>query len=401
MGVKYKCTQHSATVNRLRPAALALPLCEIKKYIVFMRESINDESINERFSKIESDIIRQENSVTSIVKNIYKYGLQSNDKAKTISVWTSVFNYFLKRQVLTIVVAFTSGIIAIIGCVLAYQANNMLNQQNELLEIQNDRIIDQTYLQEAERRSGLVYLFSNVMDILDDELKNDYENDGIRNLSPQCVGRVISLAQRLKPYRYYNNGALIDYEISPERGQLLNILLESKLDEETLDRILDNGNFTYSELDNISFIDLNKNSFDLSNTRTNKIHIQNCIFDWMIMDKSYWKNIFTIRLKIDISEITDSELNFTVLDSFNINFSTIYESKISAESITGEMNNPVWFEDNTIEYSNISLSFDSIRFKNNFIINTYLNMETKLLDIHSSYFIITDSNSKERIFMQE
>ncbi len=92
--------------------------------------------------------------------------------------------------------------LGVIGLVLALIPITLLYQQNRLLSKQNERLDQQTYLQEAERRSSLVFLFSNVMDAIDRELKDDYNDDGLRNLSPQLVGRIIALSTRLKPYRY-------------------------------------------------------------------------------------------------------------------------------------------------------------------------------------------------------
>lgn len=98
--------------------------------------------------------------------------------------------------------------IGIITLALASVTTFLLFKQNQLLEIQNSRITQQLFLQEADRRSSLVYLFSDLMKAINLELSNDYLRNERRDLSPQLLGRIISITSRLKPYRYLENGEL-------------------------------------------------------------------------------------------------------------------------------------------------------------------------------------------------
>lgn len=153
-------------------------------------------------------------------------------------------------------------ILALIPITLLYQQNQLLSsqneridnqnelitQQNELVTQQNKRLDQQTYLQEAERRSSLVFLFSNIMDAIDRELKDDYGNDDIRNLSPQLTGRIIALSERLTPYRYLEGDSLTTKAYSPERGQLLISLHLSDLDSFTMRTIFSQSNFSSANL---------------------------------------------------------------------------------------------------------------------------------------------------------
>jgi len=152
--------------------------------------------------------------------------------------------------------------LASIPIILLYQQNQLLSnqneridtqnelviQQNELVKKQNIRLDQQTYLQEAERRSSLVFLFSNVMDAIDEELKTDIGIKGKRDLSPQLVGRIIALSTRLKPYHYMDGDTLIGRPLSPERGQLLTSLYHSKIDTSSLFKIYKNADFSYADL---------------------------------------------------------------------------------------------------------------------------------------------------------
>jgi len=107
----------------------------------------------------------------------------------------------------------------------------ILSKQNEKLEYQNKRIEQQTFLQEAERRSSLVFLFNNVLDKIDQELK---DQKGITDtLSEPLIGRITALSKALKPYRYLDGDEIIEKPISPERGQLLISLIGCNLDSLT------------------------------------------------------------------------------------------------------------------------------------------------------------------------
>ena len=146
----------------------------------------------------------------------------------------------------------------------ASEQTKLFRNQNELVKIQNKQEEAQTQLSESTRRSSLVFLFSNIMDKADQEIKQDsvYQKalksattqkaiKDLRNtskkrnkeqitslkkriphkkLSPQLEGRIIALSQSLKPYKYLEKDSLIDKPLSPERGQLLTSLYESGVD---------------------------------------------------------------------------------------------------------------------------------------------------------------------------
>ena len=100
--------------------------------------------------------------------------------------------------------------------ILSHQ-NNKLDTQNGLLGRQNQRLDQQINLEEGNRRSSLVFFMSNIMDKLDFELRNSPN----RTLSDPLFGRIVSLSQSMRPYRYLENDSLTPRQLSPERGQLL------------------------------------------------------------------------------------------------------------------------------------------------------------------------------------
>jgi uncharacterized protein YjbI with pentapeptide repeats len=127
----------------------------------------------------------------------------------------------------------------------------LLINQNELLKTQNKFIKEQSSLSEGARRSSLVFLMGEIMQAVNEELKDKpatpYHKD--RKLSPQLIARIAALSHSLKPYRYLDGDTLITKPLSPERGQLLMNIAYLKLDStETLPEIFEKSSFELADL---------------------------------------------------------------------------------------------------------------------------------------------------------
>jgi uncharacterized protein YjbI with pentapeptide repeats len=127
--------------------------------------------------------------------------------------------------------------------------NEKLDTQNGLLGRQNQRLDQQINLEEGNRRSSLIFFMSNIMDKLDIELRSNKD----RTLSDALIGRIVSLSQSMRPYRYLENDSLTPRQLSPERGQLLFSLVNSNLDKATYDKIYARANFNYADLREANF----------------------------------------------------------------------------------------------------------------------------------------------------
>ncbi|MBK8566352.1 MAG: pentapeptide repeat-containing protein [Saprospiraceae bacterium] len=127
--------------------------------------------------------------------------------------------------------------------------NDKLDVQNSLLGRQNERLDQQINLEEGNRRSSLIFFMSNIMDKLDIELRSNKD----RTLSDALIGRIVSLSQSMRPYRYLENDSLTPRQLSPERGQLLFSLVNSNLDKATYDKIYARANFNYADLREANF----------------------------------------------------------------------------------------------------------------------------------------------------
>ena len=148
---------------------------------------------------------------------------------------------------------------------LVYDQNQRIDTQTQLLFDQNERINVQNNLIEADRRGSLVFLMSNVLDKVDEELKEQKDSlqgqgieitDSIKySLSKPLVQRIIGLSRALKPYKILQGDTLSKEDLSPERGQLFIALMESGLDSITQNTIVENGNFENAVIGKINLQD--------------------------------------------------------------------------------------------------------------------------------------------------
>ena len=155
--------------------------------------------------------------------------------------------------------------------------NDKLEAQNQLIQNQNTRLDQQIHLEEGNRRSSFIFLMSNIMDKVDEELKNRNNND--RKLSDELIGRIVSLTQTLRPYRYLENDKLIPKHLSPERGQLLFSLINSLLHEETMDKILEKADFSYADLQDANLSNSYLRGVRLTNSSFTNANFQNAFLE--------------------------------------------------------------------------------------------------------------------------
>lgn len=139
--------------------------------------------------------------------------------------------------------------IGLFGFFIAIIPSMILVFQTRLLFNQNELITSQNNLVEADRRSSLVFVMSDVLSDLNRELM---QRSGERNLSRTLEARIVSLCMSMKPYRYIEEGKLIEKSISPERGQLLFTILKSNLGPESSQDILNAADFHYTYLKDVN-----------------------------------------------------------------------------------------------------------------------------------------------------
>ncbi len=226
--------------------------------------------------KIEAALWSQEHRIIQIAYNFFvkSPSLKRNDPRKQAAARAFIFWFFSPGTIVTTGI----GITAVIGLIVAYQANGLVQEQNntliaqtDLLRTQNNRlqqqnqlIVEQNILQESARRSALVFELTSILDEIDEELdaaniekdaiqtrgtkgeagsqkikgrprRRDIDNPPLYRLSARLTGRIVALSRSLRPYRFLDDkGSLLDKALSPERAQLLLSLMDSGIDMEEI-----------------------------------------------------------------------------------------------------------------------------------------------------------------------
>jgi uncharacterized protein YjbI with pentapeptide repeats len=188
-----------------------------------------------------------------------------NDKKEQIKIFAPRFaNWFiwgrLRNWWWQWLIGIATFLVGLVGTLL-------LINQNELLSNQNTLIQRQMSLEEANRRSSLVVLMSNIMDKVDDEInrqRTSKDNDKTRyKLSASLIGQIAALSHSFKPYRYMDGDSLIEKPLSPERGHLLITLTRLPLDIRTFDAIYKSATFQLAVLQNTRLDSTNLRGADL------------------------------------------------------------------------------------------------------------------------------------------
>ena len=228
-------------------------------WIVFNKDKILEKIFGVRGTDLSDLKVRGITLLSNLSEKNYEEAEKnlSYISSKTMA-WYVWFNF--RRWILIVFQALFIGFGGLLGTILLFSQNLLIEQQtirldkqNELIEKQNEHIDQQTYLQEADRRSALVFRMDNTWNEVDRELKTDVARPRIRDLSPELITRIVTLCEMLRPYRYLQGGVLSSSELSPERGQVLITLANSNLDTFTLKAIFDKANFRFSDLVGVNF----------------------------------------------------------------------------------------------------------------------------------------------------
>lgn len=315
----------------------------------------NNISIEEQLKKIQVELKGQEHRITKILLNIRDYGFDNSDEDKRTAVWMALIGYFLRQRTITIVISLFSGIGFCISTYILYTQNHIIETQNELIKIQTRRLDQQTYLQEAERRSSYVFQLGNILDAVDREIKEDVEAPTIKDLTPELQGRIIALSKALRPYRYLDGDSLIMKEVSPERGQLLVALLSSELSTNTLLNLYLGVDFSYADL---SYANINH--FDLQQSNMRDAYLDH---SYVLRSNFFMTNLINASFKnasIEECNFTSSRLNHASFRNTNLSYSNFKGSTLEGTDFKFAILNGTVFDEEHI----MQLNFDSVYFAN-------------------------------------
>ncbi len=212
------------------------------------------------------------------------------------------------------------------------QQNELVRDQNQLVKVQTEKLQQQTILSESTRRSSLIFLMSNILDKLDEELKSSDNKE----ISKELVARIIALSNSFRPYYYFEENKIIDKKLSPERGQLFLALVKSGIDSDFLfNNILIESNFSYADLRGANLIGLNLTGVKLNFADFSEANLSNSSFLGTNLTKCNFKNAILRKTNFNNSILIGSNFDGTDLRGANFKDSFI-DIKDFKNSITDD-----------------------------------------------------------------
>lgn len=236
----------------------------------------------------------------------------------------------------TIIWILVSVFIVLGGLVTSF----LIFKQNELLKTQtqnqNKKIAQQSELLESIRTSNLEVLMGNILDEIDDELKNNPK----RTLSAETIARIAALSYSFKPYGYSDEDSLTENKFSPERGQLLLALSKLNIDSSSFDEIKSKVTFSGADLSgadlrkvNFRGADLswaNLNEADLREANLNRADLRGAILWGANLRKANLKGTDLKR-----ADLRWADLNGAVLKKADLNGADLTSAKLKKADLRG------------------------------------------------------------------
>jgi len=250
------------------------------------------------------------------------------------SVWYAWLSY--RRWVVTVFYTLFLAFAGLLGSVLLYNQNQLLEKQNEKIDSQNKKIDSQIQLEEYSRRGNLIVMMSNIMDKADEEIRRAEENgDSSRALSQLLIGRIAALSQAFRPYRFLQDSMLIEKPLSPERGQLLLALVNSELDSLTYLNIYRDATFEQAYLEKVDLVRANLNGANL-----NLANLVNANLKEADMKKIYLNNANMTNANLSNTDLINASLNQAILNNANLINTDLLSSDLSqAYLLNAHLNN--------------------------------------------------------------
>jgi len=264
----------------------------------------------------------------------------------------------------------------LLGSVLLFKQNQLIEtqnlqikEQNSLFAKQNEKIDNQIQLEESNRRGALIVMMSNVMDEVAEELKTDWNNDKLRNLSPHLIGRISALSQSFRPYRFWQDSMLIERPLSPERGQLLLALVNSDLDSLTYVNIYKKTIFRNSYLNEAILGRAKLYRVDLSSSDLSEAKLHGAKLIGANLSKANLSGAQLYDADLIIAKLEGADLRKVKLKNTRFIPSTLNEAKVDSKNWIKELKEE---EIKYKEYIQKQWSIDTLVRKDVFGKNYYL-----------------------------
>ena len=220
----------------------------------------------------------------------------------------------------------------VVNSAVFYQKNAGLQHK---VQGQEDIIAQQWAMLRANSNSGLASLMDNLLDRVDNELKDGADP----SLSPETIAGLIELSKGYKPYREIQGDSLSEQSMSPERGQLLIALLNRPLDSASLAAIISRATFSGAALENADLRGMQLSQIDLSGAYLKDADLRGVVLSsadlhgadlWgATLDSAILSNANLKRANLSWSEMRAVDLSFAKLGGANMSDAKLKAANLS------------------------------------------------------------------------
>ncbi|MBK9730527.1 MAG: pentapeptide repeat-containing protein [Chitinophagaceae bacterium] len=212
----------------------------------------------------------------------------------------------------------------VLSSFLIYKQSNYFKTQ---MQNQDRKIREQSALIESIRKGNMVFLMSNILNNVEEELKNS------RTLSDVVIARIAALSFSFKPYKYFQGDSLSAKELSPERGQLMMALLLMKMDSGSFARIKQMTSFASADLRGASL-----KHADLSGANLKHADLKDAdLGEANLNNANLWSaNLWGANLdKANLSgaDLKRSDLRWAALNGTHLNYADLNGAQLSSAQL--------------------------------------------------------------------
>jgi len=237
------------------------------------------------------NFLSQKSDATSPIKN-YNF------------VWTALAGLILTGSLLSLF--------------FIYKQNEFSKNQ---IQVQNQRINQQSQLLETTRKSNLIVLMNDIFDKIDNEISSNPK----RTLSDNTIARIVALNSSFEPYQLLEGDSLSVKKWSPERGQLLIGLVSMNIDSSSFNQIKRKISFLGADLRDADLKKLDLRGIDLSNTNLKGADLRESNLDKAILSDA---NLWGANLQM-------AKLRETILHRANLSWANLSEADLSKANLNG------------------------------------------------------------------
>lgn len=283
----------------------------------------------------------------SIDRDLENAKIEFEKTATQLGAWYTWIVY--QRWVIYVFYVLFIIFASLLGSILFYNQNQLLEKQNQLIDIQtklvekqNQRLDQQTYLMAAEMKKPTKEEILNVENVIKKYLE---EED---SLSTKALFEINRLLFAFKPYRYLDeiNDTLNSVPYSPEKSQILLWLLQEDIDKESWNRIRENVDFNRLDIPQMvfpDFMDLSgfsimaSNFFHSSFRNGNffKTKLNGTSFKSAFLNNSNFELSFSPNCDFSDASLSNANLKKAALNKSKFNNTNLYQATLDSAILSG------------------------------------------------------------------